>query len=47
MATPLVAPEPARPTTCPEPMLEAKMDAPMINHPRLRAGVAAGTRKNR
>ncbi len=33
---PLVAPAPASPTTCSEPMLDAKMDAPMIHQLRLR-----------
>jgi len=36
MATPSVAPDPARPTMCSEPMLEAKIDAPMTHQPRLR-----------
>ena len=34
--TPLVAPEPASPTRCSEPMFEAKIDAPTISQPRLR-----------
>jgi SSS family solute:Na+ symporter len=32
----LVAPEPASPTRCSEPMLEAKIEAPTTNQPRLR-----------
>src|SRR5262245_8592981 len=36
MATPLVAPDPASPTMCSEPMFEAKMDAPITHQPRLR-----------
>jgi hypothetical protein len=34
MATPSVAPEPARPTMCSDPMFEAKIEAPMIHHAR-------------
>ncbi len=38
MATPSVAPEPASPTRCSEPMFEAKIDAPTMNQPRLPPG---------
>ena len=36
MATPVLAPVPASPTMCSEPMLEAKMEAPMTNQPACR-----------
>jgi len=34
--SPVVAPEPASPTRCSEPMLVAKIDAPTTTHPRCR-----------
>jgi len=36
IAMPDEAPDPAKPTMCSEPMLEAKSDPPMANQPMLR-----------